>query len=106
MWRQSPELWIQNHIRCCKKTVHMFVAAYMPMPGGSSGSSAAPYPPYPTGLSYQPAASNQYPYPPYPSVYPNYPSTSFPYPPSTNHAFPSYPCFPGPPQSGKISVIT
>lgn len=76
---------------------------YMPMPGGSSGSSAAPYPPYPTGLSYQPAASNQYPYPPYPSVYPNYPSTSFPYPPSTNHAFPSYPCFPGPPQSGKIS---
>ncbi|PNF38835.1 Tumor susceptibility gene 101 protein [Cryptotermes secundus] len=78
-------------------------SAYMPMPGGSSGSSAAPYPPYPTGLSYQPAASNQYPYPPYPSVYPNYPSTSFPYPPSTNHAFPSYPCFPGPPQSGKIS---
>lgn len=78
--------------------------SYMPMPGGSTGSSATtPYPPYPTGLSYQPTATSQYPYPPYPSVYPNYPSASFPYPPTTSHAFPSYPSYSGPAQSVKIS---
>lgn len=88
--------------------VCLFVAAYMPMPSGCTGTRAALYPPYPTGSAYQPATSNQYPYPPYPStVYPNFPSTSYPYPPSTNHAFPPYPpSYPAPQQSGNVSVIT